>query len=241
MALERGGSANELRPARRRPGTLVGHKMAYVPVPRQRRGHENAGDINTLCHDLRQCLTAGLLLSQLPKDNLLDAETRRRFELIQQTLTHAGALLESARDAEEPRPWLLDLTELVEECAAVAEFGHKIRLDREVTGAALVAGDPLLLRRAIDNMIDNAGRAAGESGEIVIRLGASDDETWVEVTDDGPGFGRIEHGTGQGLSVVSSAVHACDGRLEISSGPGRGTSVRVTVPRRHSTANAAAC
>jgi signal transduction histidine kinase len=214
--------------------------MAYVPVPRQRRTHERAGDINTLCHDLRQCLTAGLLLSQLPKDNLLDAETRRRFELIQQTLTHAGALLETARDPEEPKSWLLDLTELAEECAAVAEFGHKIRMEREVTGPVLVVGDPLLLHRAIDNMIDNAGRAAGESGEILIRLGASDAEAWVEVTDDGPGFGRIEHGTGQGLTVVSSAVHACDGRLEISSGPGMGTSVRVTVPRQRSAATAAA-
>jgi signal transduction histidine kinase len=215
--------------------------MAYVPVPRQRRANEGARDINTLCHDLRQCLTAGLLLSQLPKDNLLDAETRRRFELIQQTLTHAGALLESAKDDDEPQSWLVDLAELVEECAAVAEFSHKVRMEREVTEPMLVVGDPVLLHRAVDNMIDNAGRAAGDAGDIVIRLGASDAETWVEVTDDGPGFGRIEHGTGQGLTVVSSAVHACDGRLEISSGPGRGTSVRVTLPRQHSAATAAAC
>jgi signal transduction histidine kinase len=215
--------------------------MAYVPVPRQRRAQERARDINTLCHDLRQCLTAGLLLSQLPKDNLLDAETRRRFELIQQTLTHAGALLESARDDDEPQSWLVDLAELVEECAAVAEFSHKVRMEREVTEPVLVVGDPVLLHRAVDNMIDNAGRAAGDSGDIVIRLGASDAETWVEVTDDGPGFGRIEHGTGQGLTVVSSAVHACDGRLQISSGPGMGTSVRVTLPRQHSAATAAAC
>jgi signal transduction histidine kinase len=211
--------------------------MAYVPVPRQRRADEEARDFNTLCHDLRQCVTAGLLLSQLPKDDLLDAETRRRFELIRQTLAHAGELLESARD-EEPKSWLLDLSELVEECAAVAEFSHKIRMEREVTEPVMVVGDPLLLHRAIDNMIDNAGRAAGESGHIVIRLGAAGDESWVEVADDGPGFGRIEHGTGHGLAVISSAVQACDGRLEISSGPGPGTAVRVTLPRQRT---AAAC
>jgi signal transduction histidine kinase len=207
--------------------------MAYVPVPRQRRALEEARDFNTLCHDLRQCVTAGLLLSNLPKDNLLDVETRRRFELIQQTLAHAGDILESAKD-EEPKSLVVDLTQLVEECAAVAEFSHKIRVELDVTEPVLVAGDPLLLHRAVDNMIDNAGRAAGESGDIVIRLGASDDETWVEVADDGPGFGRIEHGTGQGLAVISSAVQACNGRLEISSGPGPGTSVRVTLPRQRS-------
>lgn len=206
--------------------------MAYVPVPEQRRpGATRPDDLATLCHDLRQCVTAGLLLTQLPKDNPLDSETRRRFELIHQTLTHAGELLERATVEVSPKHWVLDLTELVEECAGVAEFAHKIRVEREISEPAVVCGDPLLLHRAIDNMIDNAGRAAGESGDIVVRVGAAGDRAWVEVSDDGPGFGRIEHGTGQGLSVISSAVRACDGRLEITSGPGPGTAVRVTLPR----------
>ena len=211
--------------------------MAYVPVPEQRQpSQSHADELATLCHDLRQCVTAGLLLSQLPKDNVLDSETKRRFELIKQTLTHAGELLERAATVEDPaKHWVLDLTELVEECASVAEFSHKVRLEREVSEPALVCGDPLLLHRAIDNMIDNAGRAAGESGDIVIRVGAAGDTAWIEVSDEGPGFGRIEHGTGQGLSVITSAVRACDGRLEITSGPGPGTAVRVTLPRQHGT------
>lgn len=207
--------------------------MGHVPVPEQRRSAENrADDFATLCHDLRQCVTAGLLLAQLPKDNLLDSETRRRFDLLHQTLMHAGELLDRATVEATPEQWVLDLAALVEECAQVAEFGQKIRVVREGTEPAVVSGDPLLLHRAIDNMIDNAGRAAGESGDVVLTVGADDDRAWIEVTDDGPGFGRIEHGSGQGLSVVSSAVRACDGRLEISSGPGPGTSVRMTLPRR---------
>lgn len=207
--------------------------MAYVPVPEQRQSSESRADeIATLCHDLRQCVTAGLLLTQLPKDNVLDGETRRRFELIKQTLTHAGELLERATDEVAPQQWVLDLAELVDDCAKVAEFSHKVRIEHEVSEPALVSGDPVLLHRAIDNMIDNAGRAVGDSGDIVIRVGASEDAAWIEVADDGPGFGRIQHGTGQGLSVISSAVRACDGRLEITSGPGPGTAVRVTLPRQ---------
>ncbi len=208
--------------------------MAYVPVPEQRQPSEsNVDELATLCHDLRQCVTAGLLLTQLPKDNILDNETKRRFELIKQTLTHAGDLLERATVEVAPKHWMLDLAELVEECAGVAEFSHKVRLETELSEPAMVCGDPLLLHRAIDNMIDNAGRAAGETGDIVIRVGASGDLAWIEVADDGPGFGRIQHGTGQGLSVITSAVRACDGRLEITSGPGPGTAVRVTLPRQH--------
>ncbi len=207
--------------------------MAHVPVPEQRQSSEDRSDeMATLCHDLRQCVTAGMLLSQLPKDNILDAETQRRFELIRQTLAHAGQLLDQATVPAQPQQWLLDLAELVEECARVAEFSHKLRVETDVTEPALVSGDPILLHRAVDNMIDNAGRAAGESGDVIVRVGAAGDTAWIEVADDGPGFGRIEHGSGQGLSVITSAVRACDGRLEITSGPGPGTAVRMTLPRQ---------
>jgi signal transduction histidine kinase len=52
------------------------------------------------------------------------------------------------------------------------------------------------------------------------------------VADEGAGFGRISAGTGQGLHVVDSAVRASRGRLVISSGPGPGTTVRLTLPSR---------
>ena len=227
-------SYEPIRPTTPGPGTLVGRKMAYVPVPQQRRPHgeADAKDYATLFHDLRQCVTAGLLLSQLPTDSMLDNETQRRFGLLQQTLSHAGELLESAAAEEHRHEWVVDLGELVEQCAAVAEFSHKIRIDNELVGPAVVVGDPILLHRAIDNMIDNAGRAAGASGHVLIRVGAAGDHVWFEVSDDGPGFGKIEHGTGQGLAVITTAVRACDGRLEISSGPGPGTTVRVSLPRQ---------
>lgn len=225
--------SHELDPPAPGPGTLVGRKMAYVPVPQQRRPHEEANDYATLFHDLRQCVTAGLLLSQLPTDSMLDNETQRRFGLLKQTLSHAGEILESAAVEKRRQEWVVNLGDVMDDCATVAEFSHKIRVDNELTEPAIVVGDPILLHRAIDNMIDNAGRAAGNSGHILIRVGSSDNHAWIEVSDDGPGFGKIEHGTGQGLAVITSAVRACDGRLEISSGPGPGTTVRVTLPRRH--------
>lgn len=208
--------------------------MTYNPIPEQRRHTDlRVRELATLCHDLRQCVTAGLLLSHMPNDDLLDGETRRRFSLIQQTLGHAADLLEAATEepGHAPRQELLDLSELVQECTTVAEFGHKVRFVSDVEEAPLVSGDPVLLHRAVNNMIDNAARAAGRDGDVVARVGTDAGQTWVEVVDDGPGFGEIEHGTGQGLSVVSTAARTCGGRLEIASGPGPGTTVRMSFPR----------
>lgn len=207
--------------------------MAQAQVPRQRRsGGAREKEFATLCHDLRQCVTAGLLLAQLPDTDRVDGETRRRFDLIRQTLSHAAELLDMATADFVPRQWMIDLSEIAQDCVSVAEFGHKVRFVSEASHRPLVFGDPVLVHRALDNMIDNAGRAAGESGDVVVQVGAAADEAWVEVVDDGPGFGEIEHGTGQGLSVVSTTARANGGRLEISSGPGPGTTVRLVFPRQ---------
>ena len=200
-------------------------------VPTQRRSErERAHELSTLCHDLRQYVTAGLLLTSLPDNVELEPETRRRFDLLHQTLSHASTLLESAARPETVSPRLLDLALLAQESVDVAEYGHKVRYVSDVTVPPLVNGDPHLVRRALDNLIDNAGRAAGADGDVVVQVGSSDEVAWVEVVDDGPGFGEISHGTGQGLSVVSSTARSCGGRLEISSGPGPGTTVRLAFP-----------
>lgn len=215
--------------------------MTHPQLPRQRRaGAARDKELETLCHDLRQCVTAGLLLAQLPDSDRVDRETLRRFDLIRQTLTHAAELLDAATADFEPRQWVMDLSKVAQECVSVAEFGHKVRFVSDATYRPLVFGDPLLVHRALDNMIDNAGRAAGESGDVVVQVGAVADEAWVEVVDDGPGFGEIEHGTGQGLSVVSTTARANGGRLEISSGPGPGTTVRLVFPRQNQGAEAGA-
>lgn len=214
--------------------------MAHTQVPRQRRAESDRDrEFATLCHDLRQCVTAGLLLAQLPENDRVDRETQRRFDLIRRTLGHAAELIDSAAVDVAPRQWVMDLSHVAQDCVSVAEFGHKVRFVSEASYPALVYGDPVLVHRALDNMIDNAGRAAGESGDVVVQVGAGPDEAWVEVVDDGPGFGEIEHGTGQGLSVVSTTARASGGRLEISSGPGPGTTVRLVFPRQQGATTAA--
>lgn len=208
--------------------------MSQLHVPEQRLHEDHrARELSTVYHDLRQCVTAGLLLTDMPHDDLLEPETRRRFSLIRQTLRHAADMLESAATTgARSGDWeVVDLAELAETCATVAEFGHKVRFVTDAAETPLVRTDALLLRRAIDNMIDNAGRAAGPDGDVVIRVGTAGEEAWVEVVDDGPGFGEIRHGTGRGLGVVSDAARRSGGRLEISSGPGPGTTVRMAFPR----------
>lgn len=206
--------------------------MSRNQIPTQRRSRTNAQrDADRLCHDLRQCLTAGLLLANLPTEETLDTQTLRRFELLRETLSHASALVDTLSEDPKPCHRPLDLGALTEKCVDAAGVGHRLGYTSDSWQPPVVLGDPVMIRRAIDNMIDNAVRAAGELGTVQVRVGCDLVDAWVEVGDNGPGFGQIEHGTGQGMSVVTSAARSSGGHLTIASGPGPGTTVRLSFPR----------
>jgi signal transduction histidine kinase len=63
-----------------------------------------------------------------------------------------------------------------------------------------------------------------------VSLYRTEDGRLLEVDDDGRGFDpAAATGTGQGLRNLRERAEALGGRAEISSVPGQGTSVRVTI------------
>jgi signal transduction histidine kinase len=208
--------------------------MTAVLHARDWVGNDPDPAVERLCHDLRQFVGAGLLLSRMPGDEDLSEEVRHRLDLIHQQFASIAEVVTAeagARTApEQPTDWILDLVELVDECVRVVQLTHRVSVEVSAVPTAAAYGDPALLRRAVSNVLDNATRAAGDAGKVTVQVGTDDGETWLEVSDDGAGFGRIKRGTGHGLRVVNSAVRASRGRLEISSGPGPGTTVRLRLP-----------
>jgi signal transduction histidine kinase len=193
---------------------------------------ESSAALTSLCHDLRQYAAAGLLLSRMPGDDDLSEEVRHRLDLIHQQFATMAQLMARESDALREKEWVLDLVKLVDECVKVVQLTHCVSVETEVAAGATAFGDPALLRRAVTNLLDNASRAAGRGGKVRVQVDGDECVTWLEVSDEGAGFGRITSGTGQGLQVVDSAVRASRGRLMISSGPGPGTTVRMTLPSR---------
>ncbi|GAA0946891.1 hypothetical protein GCM10009554_43210 [Kribbella koreensis] len=186
----------------------------------------NPDQLKRLCHDLRQYVAAGLLLSE-PRAGQDAGQTR--MTLIHQQFTAIAEMLAAEFDRGHDTG-TVNLSRLVTECAEVVRLTHRGRITVVRSKHVLVAGEQALFRRAVGNLLDNACRAAGANGSVTVTVGVDGDEAKVEVVDDGAGFGGIASGTGHGLQVVAAAVRACKGRLEISSGPGTGTTVRLCVP-----------
>ncbi len=107
-------------------------------------------------------------------------------------------------------------------------------------------GYPVALRRAVENLVDNAIKNM-EAGEIAISAAMSGDRRLaVEIRDTGFGIaaqdlhrifepyaqlssGQRAGGTGLGLPLVKAAVERSGGSVEVSSRPGEGSTFRFFV------------
>jgi len=101
------------------------------------------------------------------------------------------------------------------------------------------------LNQVFMNLIVNAAHAIEDHGTITIRSGMKNDHILVEVSDSGRGI-RPEHikqvfnpffttkpvgkGTGLGLSVSYGIIEKHNGRMEVESEIGTGTTFRVWLP-----------
>lgn len=188
-------------------------------------------DLRQLWHDLRQQLAAAILVAEMPSEETAPEFADERLRTLRSVLHSMMDLLavppqQGVPDARDE----LDLLQLVDECVAVVRFSRGASVTTRSHGTTIGYADRVMLRRAVANVLDNASRAAGEQGRIQVQLSRQNGHACIEVTDDGRGFGTIPAGTGQGLSIVDRAMRDCHGRLEIASGPGPGTTVRLFVP-----------
>ncbi|MDB4931526.1 MAG: histidine kinase [Myxococcaceae bacterium] len=135
-----------------------------------------------------------------------------------------------------------DLLEAVVRSGHLPAAQHRFEVEADPTLA--LCGDEDVLRRALDNLVDNARRYA--RGRVVLRARADGATVTFEVEDDGPGvppemrarvFDRYASGSagrtnfGLGLTFVALAARAHGGAVEVDSGEGGGARFRLTVRR----------
>lgn len=134
--------------------------------------------------------------------------------------------------------------------AVAARRGAQIEIVAPRSGT--VSADPSLLRRVLDNLIDNALRHTDPDRGIELRARLDPASGWwLEVADHGPGVGaevrpRLFHrfaladasrtrdagggGAGLGLAISAAIAAAHGGRLELIDEPGYGAVFRLTLP-----------
>ncbi len=143
----------------------------------------------------------------------------------------------------------LDLNELASnvvrdlEVGLLADRACEVRLGPDPTP---VDGDPVLLRQALTNLLDNAVKYSPASSDIHVVVERDDTHALLWVQDEGEGvapedmeaiFDRFQRrsdrpgGLGIGLAVVARVAEAHDGLVEAVPAPcGTGTRFVVSLP-----------
>jgi signal transduction histidine kinase len=166
-------------------------------------------------------------------------------QLLMLARADAGAL--------QPAATNLDVADFLHETAArwrpMADRRH-VWLDVNAPDSGSVAADPDLLRRVMDNLIDNATRHS-PAGTAVQLTGAPAAGGWnIEVRDQGPGIpasarpsiferfaraddarGRDGGGAGLGLALSRAIAESHGGSLGLADQTGGGATFRLFLPK----------
>ena len=129
--------------------------------------------------------------------------------------------------------------------ATAAQAG--VRLDVRSPSPLTVWADPVVLRRAVDNLLTNAVRACDGGGVVVASAAVDGDTVVLTVADDGPGFDERllprafdrfttgasarSSGSGLGLAITLEIASAHGGTASARNATAGGAEVSVRIPR----------
>jgi signal transduction histidine kinase len=173
--------------------------------------------LRTVCHDLRQPLATIALLTESAVAETEDpAATQARLSQIAAATAWMSSIVREVEAADTAATDLeIDLRDTARDSAAApgwTEIVWRIELGES---PIRMRANPVLLRRAVANMVDNACRAAGPVGTVRIRVRKVGRWAMIEVEDSGPGFGRIAKNHGLGMLVVTRAAAEYGGAVTV--------------------------
>ena len=191
---------------------------------------------------------------------LEDSEHNRRFvDIIRNNAVRLNSIasdllvlseLESGGNPGEPEK--ISVRDTLESAMSIVEAearSRRIQLRRGEIHDAQVKGYRFRLEQAMSNLLANAVKFNREGGEVRIEAVRANRAVRIAVSDTGVGipsqdlpriferFYRVDKarsrqvgGTGLGLSIVRHVIERMDGRIEVESQLGRGSTFTVILP-----------
>lgn len=138
----------------------------------------------------------------------------------------------------------INIAALLDEVVSRLNMAKDVEI--EVPPELCASGDPLLLSRAVSNILRNSARYAANCGPISINASAQGALVYLIIADNGPGVpaealkhmtepffrpepsrSRSSGGVGLGLAIVKSCIEACKGTVHLRNRPEGGLQVEM--------------
>jgi two-component system osmolarity sensor histidine kinase EnvZ len=203
-----------------------------------------------ISHDLRTPISRMLLeveMAQLPDD----ARAGMQSDLAQMDAI-ISQFLDFARPSDNQRLTVVDLGTLMKEAAHDATRLPGVRVRSDIAARLQVEGNPVDLKRVINNLIENARRygktADADAVDLELQCERQNEHALITIADRGPGippqdaehllrpFTRLDsargqaNGAGLGLAIVDRIIKRHHGTLKLENRPEGGLSIRIALP-----------
>lgn len=225
---------------------------------------EKSAFLAAASHDLRQPLHALMLTSHAlalrnpeGENHALIARILEAGQVLSTQFNHLLDLSKLESESYQLNPTNTPVTEIMQQVVAAhlptAEYKQvrlRLRISQRLQTRALFI-DGALLRRVIDNLIDNAIKFSPRNSHVLVSARQHQGRIWLRVQDQGTGIPieqqeRIfkpyvqlnnptrdrNQGIGLGLSIARQAISLLGGDLLLHSRLGSGSCFTVTLPDR---------
>ena len=212
-----------------------------------------------IAHDLKSPVTRirGLAEVTLTTDRSLSgfetmaASTVEECDRLLDMINTMLVISETEAGVQRLQPEALDMAAVVREaCELFEPFAEdkNVGLSCIAPDRAVIQGEIGKIQRMVSNLIDNAVKYTPSGGSVALTLAEETDHVRLEVSDTGIGISetdlphvferfyrcdrsRSEPGSGLGLSLVKAIVLFHGGEIAVDSAPGRGTHIRILLPK----------
>ena len=224
-----------------------------------------ASFLAAMSHELRTPLNGVIGASQILKDGDLPSKKKELIDVVLQGSETLLELINNVMDLSrldsqtiqlEAVP--VDLRYLMKQTLAPLNFqakekgvGFKLIIEDDIP--EFIEGDPTRIRQILLNLVGNAIKFTSV-GEVEVILDTALERLRLKVTDTGIGITKSAQaglfepyvqadkttmrrfgGSGLGLTIVKQLVSAMEGKIVVSSVPGRGSTFTVFLPLKSTT------
>lgn len=208
-----------------------------------------------ISHDLRTPLARMQL--EVEMAGLPDDARKGMQSDLEQMDAIIGQFLDYAKPVDSSHFELIDMSSLVSDAAQEAARLPDVYVHSNIEDGVYILGNPIDIKRIINNLIENARRygKVAEQVEIDLDCRAEGDKVVLEIADHGAGIPEVEisrllrpftrmdsargqaNGAGLGLAIVDRIVKRHGGKLQLFNREGGGLTVQITMSnpkKRHS-------
>lgn len=142
------------------------------------------------------------------------------------------------------KEWIEATVNMHQYVASIKNVKIKYSIDDEVPEQ--MYSDKILLTKTVNNLLSNAIKFTAQESCVTMRIFTSDYKWYIQVTDQGAGIPEDKlrtifdafvserniflEGTGLGLHITQKLVENLEGKIDVSSIVGKGTTFTVTLP-----------